>query len=41
MKIAFKSVLTISFTANKNKLDYDSIKEYFQENNILKNIGKY
>ncbi len=39
MKIAFKSVLTINFTPNKNKLDYDSIKTYFQENNLLNGIG--
>ena len=40
MKQAFKSILTINFTPNKNKLDYDAIKSYLQENNLsLNGIG--
>ena len=39
MKSAFRSVLTINYTPNKKKLDYESIKQYFQENNLLNGYG--
>lgn len=39
MKQAFKSILTINFTPNKNKVDYDTVKNYLQENSLLNGIG--
>ena len=39
MKAVFKGVLTIDFTENKSKLDFESIKNYLIENKLLVNIG--
>lgn len=39
MKQAFKSILTINYTPNKNKLDYETTKAYIQEKNLLNGIG--
>lgn len=41
MKQAFKSILAINFTPNKNKVDYESVKNYLQENSLLNGVGTF